>query len=357
MATAAVVNSVISRTNEFDEEGEARLYRSFRHFWHPVIYSHELTDRPRPVLLCGEQIVVVRLGGQVCAFFDRCPHRGTPLSMGTVEGNELRCAYHGWQYDAGGHCTFIPQKPELSKQVHARVKRYQAVEKYGMVWVCLVDQPRLPLPEFPQYDDSALGLVTRFVPTVDWNCSAPRRLENIVDLGHFPILHDGVLGFRDKPQVPPHRVWEDGDVIRMELIGNTFLMPNNPRYAALNIKSEALDIHRQWRIFLPLSVLAQESGPRPNDIFFLFFHQTPLSPNRMRDFFVLTRNYLTEQSELDKLVEFSQFVVSQDIPIVEAQRPQDIPEDLSEELYLKGVDTLCVLYRRRLLELAKELEG
>src|SRR5262245_21870547 len=123
---------IVSRVNELDTEGEAKVYRSFRHFWHPVLYAHELTDKPKQVFLCGEQIVVARLGERVCAFADLCAHRGTPLSLGTIENCELRCVYHGWQYNADGDCTFIPQKPELSSRIHARIERYQAAERYGL---------------------------------------------------------------------------------------------------------------------------------------------------------------------------------------------------------------------------------
>ena len=91
-------------------------------------------------------------------------------------------------------------------------------------------------------------------------------------------------------------------------------------------------------------------------MFFLFFHQTPLSPNRMLDFFIISRNYLTEEHDMSELIKFSQFISHQDKPVVEAQRPQELSEDLSEELHLKGVDTLSVLYRKRLLALAKGLE-
>jgi vanillate O-demethylase monooxygenase subunit len=42
--------------------------------------------------------------------------------------------------------------------------------------------------------------------------------------------------------------------------------------------------------------------------------------------------------------------------VVESQRPEDLPEDLSEELHLKGVDTLSMTYRRWLKELAEELQ-
>jgi len=31
-----------------------------------------------------------------------------PLSMGIVEGEELKCGYHGWTYDCAGQCVNIP---------------------------------------------------------------------------------------------------------------------------------------------------------------------------------------------------------------------------------------------------------
>lgn len=134
-------------------KGEARLYRAFRHFWHPVLFTHELTEDPQRVTLCGQNLVIVRLNDEVHAFNDLCAHRGSALSLGAVvegsTGQELRCPYHGWQYDATGRCTLAPQRADLAGQLRARVKRYQCVERYGMIWTCLVDEPRFPIPPFP----------------------------------------------------------------------------------------------------------------------------------------------------------------------------------------------------------------
>ena len=41
-------------------------------------------------------------------FFDECPHRGAPLSLGRHEGDELVCAYHGWRFGPDGAATCIP---------------------------------------------------------------------------------------------------------------------------------------------------------------------------------------------------------------------------------------------------------
>lgn len=346
------------RENRLDAEGEARIHRTFRHAWHPVIYSHELGPSPQRVFLCGEQLVVARLAGKVCTFADLCAHRGAPLSLGSVEGGELRCAYHGWQYDGEGRCTLIPQKPEITLRLYARIKKYQAVERYGLVWVCLVDEPRFPLPEFPQFDDPALGLAKMYNPTVDWNCSAPRRIENYVDLGHFPILHDGLLGSRAKPGVPDHRVWREGRALRMELMGPSFVVPNSPRYASLERRpGENFGVHRQWWLFMPLTILMLETGPEPDHVFCLFFHPSPLAAKKIRNFTVSARNYGTDAAALDELREFNDLIYEQDRLIVEGQRPEEISEDLSDELHVKGVDTFSVEYRRWLVELAGELDG
>jgi len=101
---------VASRTNELDAAGELRVYRSFRWFWHAVMRAEDLGDEPQRVTLCEENLVIVRLNGEVCAFNDLCAHRGTALSLGkVVDGatgeQELRCPYHGWRYDRGGFCT------------------------------------------------------------------------------------------------------------------------------------------------------------------------------------------------------------------------------------------------------------
>src|ERR671916_757753 len=44
-----------------------------------------------------------------------CPHLGAHLGHGgSVEGCEIRCPFHGWQFDADGTNTVIPEVPELT---------------------------------------------------------------------------------------------------------------------------------------------------------------------------------------------------------------------------------------------------
>jgi toluene monooxygenase system ferredoxin subunit len=45
-------------------------------------------------------VVLVNLGGVVCAYEDRCPHRGFPLSRGRLGSGAIVCSAHEWTYDA-----------------------------------------------------------------------------------------------------------------------------------------------------------------------------------------------------------------------------------------------------------------
>jgi phenylpropionate dioxygenase-like ring-hydroxylating dioxygenase large terminal subunit len=69
-----------------------------RRCWHPVGYSRELPRAPRATTLLDEPLVLWRdSAGAAHAFRDVCVHRGTALSLGAVEGDEIVCAYHGWR--------------------------------------------------------------------------------------------------------------------------------------------------------------------------------------------------------------------------------------------------------------------
>jgi vanillate O-demethylase monooxygenase subunit len=354
------VDQAPARRNELDAAGEARLYAMLRHFWHPVAWSDELEDRPLPATLCGEKLVLARLADEACAFDDLCAHRGSALSLGTVVDGELRCPYHGWQYDTSGRCTLAPQRPDLSRQLRARVRRYPTEERFGMVWVSLVDQPHFPLPEFPEFDDPAFMKVP--MPSSEWVCSPFRRLENYVDLGHFAILHDGLLGDANHPEVWKHSVWRDGRCLRMRLDEPKLEPVKTDKNASLRLPDdvEFIEVVNEWHLSMPLTVhVEQDMGYGLRHC--LFFHATPQGPRSVRNFSIHTRNFGADTPEeaattARQMIEFNNLVFSQDQPVVESQRPEDLPEDLSEELHLKGVDTLSVTYRRWLKELADELE-
>ncbi|MDP6483640.1 MAG: Rieske (2Fe-2S) protein, partial [Nitrospinota bacterium] len=71
---------------------EGALWPALREYWHPVAFADELKDdKPLAVTLLDERLAICRLGGKPRAFYDLCIHRGTPISLGWVEGESIVC--------------------------------------------------------------------------------------------------------------------------------------------------------------------------------------------------------------------------------------------------------------------------
>ncbi len=195
---------------------ETDLWPALRRYWHPVAYSSEVADAPAPVRLLEHRLVLVRLAGELVCFRDLCIHRGTPLSLGWVDGDELICAYHGWSNNRTGACTRIPALQDgRSIPSRARVDRYLVEERYGLIWVCL-ETPAIGIPAFPEFDDPAYAVT--YYPPLEWRCSAARHTENTVDAAHFAWVHEGILGDRNHPEIPDFEINRHGEELRYAFV-------------------------------------------------------------------------------------------------------------------------------------------
>jgi nitrite reductase/ring-hydroxylating ferredoxin subunit len=111
--------------------------------WHPVGLSHSLeAGSSAGVRLLARELVVWRdTSGVAHVWEDRCPHRGMKLSFGFVRGDHIACLYHGWQYDRGGYCQYIPAHPDLDVPKTFKVPVYPTQECCGMIWTTLSENP------------------------------------------------------------------------------------------------------------------------------------------------------------------------------------------------------------------------
>jgi vanillate O-demethylase monooxygenase subunit len=333
--------------NDLDASGEARLFRAMRQFWQPVMYAAELTDRPQAAQVLGERLVVARLGGEVSIFPDLCVHRGTALSLGRIEGDQLRCAYHGWTYGGDGACTSIPARFGMTIPPRARLARYRAAEACGLIWVCLEGEPRHPLPQFPEIHDAAYRVVT--IPAYDWQCNFARRVENYVDFAHFAWVHDGILGDHNHPEVPDHEVWRQGCELRMRVAMEE--PTANTKNEQIVTDAATLVTQKAYRMFMPNAIWLQHRIAGDN-YFVLFMATCPMAPKRTRTFTFNARNYDLAVDD-QKYIDYQHLIVGQDQPITESQRPEELPVDLSAELHIRGVDQVSVEYRKWLIEIAR----
>ncbi|MBG0809060.1 aromatic ring-hydroxylating dioxygenase subunit alpha [Methylosinus sp. H3A] len=163
-------------------------------FWYPVARSAEVrAGKAHSCSFAGAPIVLAR-GKQGAAFAleDRCAHRQAPLSAGVVEGERIRCGYHGWAYDASGACVFVPYAAECSRAAPG-VRSYPCREAYGLVFVFPGD-PALaalaPFPDVPSANDRRYKI--RYLNRRA-QCHYSFMHENLMDMNH-QFLHRRLMG-------------------------------------------------------------------------------------------------------------------------------------------------------------------
>jgi vanillate O-demethylase monooxygenase subunit len=309
---------------------------ALRQYWHPVAQSHEVADRPVGRALLDEEIVLFRTGGKVAALHDLCIHRGTPLSLGSLEGPNLVCAYHGWTYNGDGACVRIPSVPsDRPIPEKARVERYQAEERYGLVWVCL-DEPRVPITQFRELEDESFH--SYFHDSPDWQTSAARYIENFIDMSHFPWVHGGILGDPGRPLTPEYTVEHRDGEMYFEAESQT---PDG--------RQEGGGERLEFRIVPPFAAVFRRVRA-DGGVYVVTVVPSPLSAKRCRLFKFVSRNFDLDEPD-ESYRAFSEIVMDQDRQMVEKQRPEELPLDLSAEMHIRGPDSVAVEYRRLLTRL------
>jgi len=120
--------------------------------WQPVVPSHQVRVADNIVagfFSAGELALWRGSDGSVQVWENRCPHRGTRLTMGRIIDGKLSCAYHGWEFEAnGGRCSSIPAQPAAPVPKNLCVTTFDAHESDGMIWVrnAVTREDHIPTP-------------------------------------------------------------------------------------------------------------------------------------------------------------------------------------------------------------------
>lgn len=157
--------------------------------WYLASTSDDLDADGKIGLTMLNQPVVLyrRTDGVAVALEDRCVHRMAPLSLGRVEGDNLRCMYHGLLFDGTGRVIEIPAQDMIPKK--ACVRSYPVAEKNGWIWVWMgepakADHALLP----PVY---GIRNPDWIMPSdrLDYACNYQLINDNLTDLGHLSWVH------------------------------------------------------------------------------------------------------------------------------------------------------------------------
>jgi vanillate O-demethylase monooxygenase subunit len=193
------------------------------------------------------------------------------------------------------------------------------------------------------------------VPPYDWKVGPARRTENFVDFSHFAWVHDGVLASRDDPVVPEHVVYREGGELRTQIVVEEPATTSKTRTLSGDSTNTTVPGERNYRIPIPFTVWLQQKMPG-GDTFVLFMACMPIGPKLSRSFTFNARTFGHDADD-EVFIKFQQEIAEADRVVAESQRPEELPVDLREEMYVRGADAVSVEYRRWLLELVKEHEA
>jgi nitrite reductase/ring-hydroxylating ferredoxin subunit len=202
--------------------------------WFAVALSAELgPGHVKRAFYLGRELVLFRTASGVARVFDAyCPHLGAHLGEGgTVQGDTLRCPFHGWRFDGDGHCVEVPYAERIPPR--ARIRSWPVEERYGLVFLWHHGDGKPPSWRVPEIAELESADWIRPVLR-EWHVrSAIQEMaENDHDSAHFPVVHQGkylpttvTYDGQVKTCVSPvSRELPDGSALQAELVRTSYAL-------------------------------------------------------------------------------------------------------------------------------------
>jgi 5,5'-dehydrodivanillate O-demethylase len=163
--------------------------RLLRLFWQPVATSQSVNaGAARPLRVMGEDLTLYRgESGRAYIVSGRCAHRLTQLHTGWVQGEEIRCIYHGWKYCGTGQCTEAPAEGAASA-ARVKIAAYPVHEYCDLVFAYMGPgtPPEFDLPRKDAFETPDLIVMARIQV---WPCNWFQMIENSLDAVHVSFVH------------------------------------------------------------------------------------------------------------------------------------------------------------------------
>lgn len=305
---------------------------TWKHFWHPVATLEELRSAipggrgPLQSTLLGEKIGIAEIGGKIIAFEDRCSHRGVALTLGWAEEDGLRCKYHGWCYRNDGACTEIPSlTPDQPIPARAHLNQYDCEERYGLIWVRMDSSADTKIPEFRGWSDKSMHCIMG--EPYQWPCSAGRRMENFMDVTHFPFTHWGTLGAPPNTVFPSYPI----DIEKGQLTWKTetFLAhnPGSDTYGPPANDDAVMLPPAEYTIEMPFAITLVFNWSE-NFSTQVFMHATPIDEVTSRSYWFTCHTHDESSDQIH--LQLQDMVLGEDYPVVASHTPAKIGDPRDE---------------------------
>ena len=300
--------------------------------WYVAAWDREV--EPGRILartIIDQPLVIYRTGdGGLVALEDRCCHRFAPLSLGRLEGDDLRCMYHGLKFGPDGRCIEIPGQKQIPQS--AFVRRYPVQQSGSWVWVWMGDEAAADphaVPPSIALGDPGYRLKASHI---DYDAHYLLIDDNLLDLSHLSFAHAKTIGM-DMPQ------WAD---LRPRMTplerGLRFERwhTDHPPRGFMKKLGDRLDVWTTYDFLFPGIFLqrtafhpagtAERSGrktPEGTPLFFRIDEQavTPIGERKSRYFYAAgARAVDIDANQLDRLFAVTENAFQEDKAIIEAQQ-------------------------------------
>lgn len=301
--------------------------------WYVACKADEVEDKPLGRTICNERMVFFRgADGNIAALEDFCPHRGAPLSLGTVCEGKLTCGYHGLQVDSDGKPFSMPGQRVKG---FPSVKAFPVAERYGYIWVWPGDAEKADFSKLPELDwaerkDWAFGGGMYHIKS-DYRL----MIDNLMDLTHETYVHANSIGQKEIDETPCITRMEGDKVITSRFMSNIIAPP----FLQMALRGNGLPDDQpvdRWQVchFTPPSHIMIEIGvalvghggyDAPADVkvsAVVVDFITPETPTSHWYFWGMARNFKADDKDLTERIRKGQETIFAEDKVV-LERQQD----------------------------------
>jgi phenylpropionate dioxygenase-like ring-hydroxylating dioxygenase large terminal subunit len=291
-----------------------------RESWYVAARAAEVTRQPLARTVLAEPLVFFRKeNGEPVSLEDRCCHRHLPLSMGRLEGDDLRCGYHGLLFAPDGRCVQIPGQESVPPQ--ARVRAYPLVERYRWLWIWMGR---------PERADPALIPNWWWADHREWAFTQPEQIhvkcnyqlvsDNVLDVTHLAYVHATSIGTASITEFPA-TVEREENLVRL----TRWILDRPPPPLYRKAGGFPANVDR-WQIVehvppcYSVNFAGCKDASRKIDLMALSA-PTPETERTTHYFFGFVRNFALADPEMEGIFSGDMVrVFNEDIPVLEAQQ-------------------------------------
>ena len=307
-------------------------------YWYPVARVEDIQDAPVKATLLDEPLVIYRVDDQIVVAKDVCPHRGVPLSLGRHDGEGVVCPYHGLRFGAHGHCNRIPSSPNQAIPAKLNLFTYPSEVRYGLVWTCLAPEHET-IPHMPLWGETDVQQVV--CPPVDIHAFAGRQVEGFIDVAHFAWVHTGTFADPNNQLVPDYATQETDYGFTADYWSTVGDYPASDDFK----KEPDFKILRHFEVHVPftatLSIHLRNSAKMV-----IMNAASPVSAKETRLFAPIVKNF-DLNDKVEDIIEYNLKIFEEERLMVETQKPERLPLDLTIEAHIPA-DRSSIMLRRSL---------